>query len=275
MNGKVLRLRTKSVEKPWGRTDLPSCFKQSGDTPTGEIWFVDPDTIQSPILVKYLFTSARLSVQVHPDDYQARSVGLTGGKSECWYILDAEPGATLGVGLNCRTKKAELRAAALGGRLEAMIDWKPVRAGDFYFIPAGTIHAIGGGIKLMEVQQNNDVTYRLYDYGRPRPIHLDEALEVALLEPYALPKRHLSSDRSERLVGGIGSPFILDSIALRQGETYTLDGGPIWFVPIYGSGTINGVPWSAGQCWLIEHAAAIAVNDDAYIFAATINRASA
>lgn len=275
MSGKVQRLGIKAVEKPWGRTDLPSCFRQSSDMPIGEIWFAGPDTIQSSILVKYLFTSARLSVQVHPDDEQARRVGLTGGKSECWYILEAEPGATLGIGLNRLINEAELRAAALDGRLETLIDWKPVSAGNFYYIPARTIHAIGGGIKLIEVQQNNDVTYRLYDYGRPRPLHLDQALKVSLLEPYCLPERCLFTDRSELLVGGIGSPFILDSIALRQGEIRTVSDGPILLVPIYGSGTINGVPWSAGECWLIESNAAITGNDGAYLFAAKINPTSA
>ncbi|OAN54821.1 class I mannose-6-phosphate isomerase [Sphingobium sp. TCM1] len=274
MSGKVQRLDVKSVQKPWGRTDLPSHFGRTNDMPIGEIWFVGPETMQLPILVKYLFTSARLSVQVHPDDDQARHVGLTGGKSECWYILDAEPGATIGIGLNSRMHEAELRAAALDGRLEELIDWKPVSAGNFYYIPARTIHAIGGGIKLIEVQQNNDVTYRIYDYGRPRSLHLDEALKVARLEPYCLPERRLSSDQSEPLVGGIGSPFILDSIALRRGETRTLEGGPIWLVPIYGSGTINGVPWSAGECWLIESGAAIAANGDAYLFAARTNPTS-
>src|SRR3546814_15682245 len=82
------------------------------------------------------------------------------------------------------------------------MDWKPVRAGSFYYIPAGTVHAIGGGVTLVEVQQNNDVTYRLYDYGRPRELHLEEAMAVSMAAPYALPDRAIQITAEERLVAG-------------------------------------------------------------------------
>src|SRR3546814_17216030 len=101
---------------------------------------------------------------VHPNDAQARERGLPGGKEECWYILDAEPDAKLGIGLTRRLSGEELRAAALDGSIEQLMDWKAVNAGDFFFIPAGTVTDIGAGLKLVEVQQNFDVTSRLYDY---------------------------------------------------------------------------------------------------------------
>src|SRR5205823_13170573 len=109
---------------------------------------------------------------------QARARGLPRGKSECWYILEAEPGAVLGLGLTREAAADELRAAALDGSIEELISWRPVRAGDFISVPPGTIHAIGAGISLLEIQQNADVTYRLYDYGRPRELHLDDGIAV-------------------------------------------------------------------------------------------------
>ena len=171
------------VEKPWGRTSLPPMFGPPPAKRIGEVWFTGGgDDI--PLLVKYLFTSERLSIQVHPNDEQARARGLARGKSECWYILDAEPGATLGLGLKHDCSPEQLRSAALDGSIEQMIEWRPVRRHDFFLVPPGTIHAIGGGISLLEFQQNSDVTYRLYDYGRPRELHLDDAVTVALRTPY-------------------------------------------------------------------------------------------
>jgi mannose-6-phosphate isomerase len=156
----AIRLTTKYVEKPWGRTDLPAIFPNPDGRRIGEIWFDGPEGQHPPLLVKYIFTSEKLSIQVHPNDAEARERGLPGGKEECWYILDAEPGATLGIGLKRPLNAEELRAAALDGSIEALMDWKPVKPGDFFFIPAGTVHAIGAGITLVEAQQNVDVTYR-------------------------------------------------------------------------------------------------------------------
>ena len=118
----------------------------------GEVWFDAPEDV--PLLAKYIFTGDRLSIQVHPDDEQARSRGLAHGKSECWYILDAERGATAALGPTREISRDELRSAALDGSIEQIVDWRPVRAGDFYYVPAGTIHAISGGVTLLEFQQN-------------------------------------------------------------------------------------------------------------------------
>lgn len=171
------------VEKPWGRTDLPEIFGV-GDREIGEVWF-DLEGDSLPTLVKWLFTSERLSIQVHPDDNYARANGLKSGKEECWIVTHAEEGATLGIGLTRQMSPDELREAALSGDIETLLDWKAVQPGDWYYIPAGTIHAIGAGVRLVEVQQNADVTYRLYDYGRPRPLHLDEAMAVSITGAFA------------------------------------------------------------------------------------------
>ncbi len=175
-----MRLRTEYIEKPRGRTGVPGA--PAADQRIGEIWYNGPPDL--PLLLKQIFTSERLSVQVHPNDEQARARGLASGKTECWYILDCDPDAVLGLGFVGGLDKDELRAAALDGSIEQRMHWRPVRAGDFFFVPAGTVHAIGAGIHLLEFQQNSDVTFRLYDYGRPRELHVDDAVDVADLGPY-------------------------------------------------------------------------------------------
>ncbi|APL95254.1 phosphoheptose isomerase [Sphingobium indicum] len=258
------RLLAHSVEKPWGRVDIPSAVAPSDGRRIGEIWFSPPEGGAGrplPLLVKYIFTSEKLSVQVHPDDAQARERGLAGGKSECWYILDAEPDARLGIGLTRDLTADALRAAALDGSIEALMDWKPVRAGSFYYIPAGTVHAIGSGVTLVEVQQNNDVTYRLYDYGRPRELHLEEAMAVSMAAPYALPDRVVPIMAEERLVAGGDAPFILDLVQGEAGSRQWIEEKMAWFIPLAGAGAIDGEPWRRGECWLIEGTAALTIDD--------------
>lgn len=256
------RLLAHMVEKPWGRADIP--FIAPGDgRRVGEVRFSLPKAAGPdrplPLLVKYIFTSEKLSVQVHPNDAQVRAQGLAGGKSECWYIIDAEPDARLGIGLTRNLTAEELRAAALDGSIETLMDWKPVSAGSFYYIPAGTVHAIGGGVTLVEVQQNNDVTYRLYDYGRPRELHLEEAVAVSVAATYAMPDRIVPGTAEERLVTGPDTPFILDMVQGKAGSSQRIEGEMLWFVPLAGSGTIDGEPWRQGECWLIEGTAALAI----------------
>lgn len=255
----AVRLHTKSVEKPWGRTDLPSIFPNPDGRKIGEIWFDGPEGRHPPLLIKYIFTSERLSIQVHPNDAEAHARGLPGGKSECWYILDAEPGATLGIGLKRPLSGEELRAAALDGSVEELMDWKPVQAGTFFYIPAGTVHAIGGGITLIEAQINNDVTYRLYDYGRPRELHLDDGVAVARPGPYTPPDRIVPPGSNARLLEGADKPFTLDLMAWEAGQTVALPEGQAWFAPIAGSGTIDGMAWHGSECWLVEGGARVTV----------------
>lgn len=242
------------VEKPWGRTDLPAIFAAAGaGRQIGEIWFESADGRDLPLLVKFIFTSDRLSIQVHPDDTQAVAKGLLRGKEEIWYILDCEPGATLGIGLTAPMTPNQLRAAAQNGALERWMDWKPVQPGDCYFIPAGTVHAIDGGITLAEIQQNADVTYRLYDYGRPRELHLDDGVAVSRLQPYdrALTQAPLGSDT--RLISDDEAPFSLDLVHWDTNQSIPVpDGKLLWFTPLSGAGTVNGLSWEKGDCLLLE-----------------------
>jgi mannose-6-phosphate isomerase len=240
-----VKLQPKLVEKPWGRTDVPSRFGDTAGCRIGEVWFPGPDDL--PLLVKYLFTSEQLSIQVHPSDEQARARGLRSGKEECWLILDAEPGARLGLGLNRETSREDLRQAALDGSIEQLIDWKPVRAGDFFYVPAGTIHAIGGGLSLIEFQQNADVTYRLYDYGRPRELHLDDGIAVSRPEPYRDERaRHVSDEQKLVLVDG---PKF--SLVRAKGED-PFPGRRRWVVPLYGDVQSGEDSAGPGECLLLE-----------------------
>jgi mannose-6-phosphate isomerase len=131
-----------------------------------------------PLLVKLLCPAEKLSVQVHPDDTQAQALGETRGKTECWYVLEAEPGAAVALGLKAGVDVAAVKAAIAAGTMEELMEWVPVSVGDMLFVDAGTVHAIGPGVVLLETQQTSDVTYRLYDYGRPRELHLEKGLQV-------------------------------------------------------------------------------------------------
>jgi len=242
-------LATHRVEKPWGRHKLWPGFPdpaQDGD-PVGEIWFQTPGNAAPDLLIKYLFTSEKLSVQVHPNDEQAHAAGLPRGKDECWVILDAEPDSTIALGTRAPIDRETLKAAALDGSIEELLDWKPVKAGDFFYSGSGTIHAIGAGITLIEVQQNSETTYRLYDYGRPRELHLDAGIAVADPVPFApYPMPGKVADGRTILVEG--PKFVLErwpggdrAVTLPAGVTG-------WLVPVAGEGSADGVAWRAGDC---------------------------
>lgn len=253
------KLAPHCVEKPWGRVDLPPIFAAAGaGRQIGEVWFESGGGRDLPLLVKYIFTSDRLSIQVHPSDAQAVAKGLPRGKEEIWYILDCEPGATLGIGLTAPLTPDQLRAAAQDGSLEQWIDWKPVKPGDCYFIPAGTVHAIGAGITLAEIQQNSDTTYRLYDYGRPRELHLEDGVAVSRLVPYVRNLTEAPLGSEIRLIGDDEAPFSLDLVHWTADQSLSLpDGKPLWFTPLSGAGTVNGLAWEKGDCLLLEGDCAI------------------
>lgn len=182
---------------------MPSEFGDFDGRRIGEIWFAHPDGDAAPLMVKFLFTSESLSIQVHPDEDAARAAGLPRGKDECWLVLAADAGAELGVGLAVDADRSALRAAALDGSIVDLIDWRATETNDFVYNPAGTIHAIGAGLTIVEVQQNVDRTYRLYDYGRPRELHLDAGLAVARASAAADPRDcHVDPATNTKLVSG-------------------------------------------------------------------------
>lgn len=227
------RLKPRFFEKVWGSAHLEPWFRNTGAR-IGEVWF--EGAADSPLLIKFLFTTEKLSVQVHPDDaYAAQHHPGSRGKTEMWHVLAADPGARIAAGLREPVSAERLRAAALSGEIEDLLQWHPAQAGDTFFIPAGTIHTIGAGLVLCEVQQNSDLTYRLYDYGRPRELHLDHALAVARREP-ASPRQPRDRDLL----------LSCDYFSVRRSAPASAQ-GPQLIIVTDGLGTVAGQPVRPGE----------------------------
>jgi mannose-6-phosphate isomerase len=243
------------VRKPWGVADLHpwSSSDGSGDA-IGELWFQRPDK-NAPIpalLLKLLFTSEPLSIQVHPDDAFARSTGLPNGKTEAWYILSATPGARIAVGLKRNLTPRELRTSIKDGSIAGLTQWRPVAKDDVIFVPAGTIHAIGAGIVLAEIQQRSDATFRLFDYGRQRELHEDSAVAVSDAGPVRIqcPPRHLTAARTVL----IANPhFVLERIDLPANSIWALNADQeTWILVIKGHARIGLTNTTLGDAIFVE-----------------------
>jgi mannose-6-phosphate isomerase len=248
------RLASRQVEKLWGRSELPQSFgaAAAGGEPIGEIWFQDGRGPESELLVKYLLTREKLSIQVHPDGEAARAAGFPRGKDEAWLVLEAEPGARIGLGLKREVSSTELRSAIEAGTIEALVDWREARAGDFYYSPAGTIHALGPGLTLIEIQENVDLTYRLFDYGRERELQVDAGVKAARPEPYRAPtaRREIEAGREILAEGGA---FVVERWTRAAGGRLAGEvERPVWLVPVRGSGLIDGELLEPPSVWLVE-----------------------
>ena len=204
-----LLLQPQFHERIWGASNLaPIYSREITGNPIGEAWLTGDDcrvangafigrTLNElsrdlgrqllgetgngsrfPLLIKFLFPKDKLSVQVHPDDEAAARLGQPCGKTECWYVLRAEPGAQIGLGLKAGTTKAAVERGIREVRLEQLLNWVDLHEGDLIYVDAGTVHAIGPGSVIVETQQNSDTTFRLYDYGRPRELHVEKGLQV-------------------------------------------------------------------------------------------------
>jgi mannose-6-phosphate isomerase len=236
------RLTPSFREKVWGARRLGPWFPDSDSGKNiGEVWFEGVDNL--PLLVKFIFTCEKLSVQVHPDDEYARVHHQSRGKTEMWHILDAEPGARIAAGFREQLTPQQLKDAARSGEIEGLLEWFEARPGDTFFIPAGTVHAIGAGISLCEIQQHSDVTYRLYDYGRPRELHLDHAAAVSHLGPVAARSReclvscpHFTTTR-----------FTVDSSRVHRPEPGRFE----ILIAIEGDGRMDGHRFKAGEAWYV------------------------
>ncbi|EMD84532.1 class I mannose-6-phosphate isomerase [Pacificimonas flava] len=250
----VIKLSTRRIEKVWGRRDLSPWFPDvpKGGEKVGEIWYEMPDGRDAELLIKYLFTSEKLSVQVHPTDADARAAGYKRGKEEAWLILAVEEGATVGLGTVRPLSAEDLRAAALDGSIEELIDWKRVTPGQFIYSPAGTVHAIGPGVTLVEVQQNVDLTYRLYDYGRPRELHLDEGVAAATAEPYEIVDRSREAAPGRRILCE-GGKFVAERIVpARSQRIIPEDGQPVWITMLAGAARNDEVAAEAGEVLFVD-----------------------
>lgn len=267
-------LRPRLSERVWGFEKLPAFLEQpQPGKPVGEAWLtamecVDQETGLTlgeltrqwptefgavdgsgfPLLMKWLFPREKLSVQVHPNDEQARAVGEPRGKTECWYVLSADPGATVSVGFEEEISREEIARAIADGTLESKMRYLPVKSGDMVYLEAGTMHAMNPGVVVLETQQYSDTTYRLYDYGRPRELHLERGLAVTNVESRSglmAPEErdgfmrlasspYFAVDRFKLPDGGagLGMPGKMQIlVALQSGAAVRLASGPIRELP--------------------------------------------
>lgn len=235
-------------QRVWGTRDLSAFYPSHkiGTEPIGEVWLTgegcriangafqgrtlgelaaeqgeklngtrarDP---RFPLLMKLLFPKERLSVQVHPDDEGAKRIGQACGKTECWYVLGSVPEATVGLGLKPGTSRRDVESAIHAKNMEQLLNWIPVKVGDMIYVDAGTVHAIGPGSVLLETQQNSDTTYRLYDYGRPRELHIERGLEA--MKETTRAGKVKSRGANGRIVLVSSPSFEVDKMLLKDGK---------------------------------------------------------
>ncbi|MFN7994174.1 MAG: class I mannose-6-phosphate isomerase [Bryobacteraceae bacterium] len=236
------RLTGRALEKVWGTTVTEPWYPAS-PVKTGEVWFTAPE--EPRLLVKFLFTSEKLSVQVHPGD-----IGGEPGKTEMWHVLRAGPRAGIALGFNRTLTGSEARAAAISGEIESMLHWYAPAPGDTFFVPAGTVHAIGEDLALVEIQQHSDTTYRLYDYGRPRDLHLDQGLAVAQLGPHPGPVAAQPLRNGRQLLVEC-SYFRTESLVVSSDRPHRAGETPEMLVCVEGTGSFNGDGFAPGQVWLL------------------------
>lgn len=272
------RLRAFFSPRPWGRPDLSPWYtaEQTGktDEPIGEAWLTGPkatvetgplagstlaevaakngeallgawkDEGEFPLLVKLLFPDDKLSVQVHPDDAKAQAIGQKRGKTECWYTLASTPGAYVSCGLKPGVTAEQVRASVSNNTMEDLLVQIPLQVGEMVFVDAGTVHAIGPGLTLLETQQTSDTTYRMYDYGRPRELHLEQGIaamkthtDAGLVKPEPLP---MAGVRGARLIQQ--RYFTVDRFDLSVDESVSLTdaiGKPHCVIPVQGSALLR------------------------------------
>ncbi len=259
-----LRLEPYFDPRPWGSRDLRPVYAEApGTEPIGESWLTwdqcrvangplagaslgevcrrfgremvgtaAREATRFPLLVKFLFPRDKLSVQVHPDDEAAQRVGEPCGKTECWYVLAAEPGAQIGLGLKPGVTREDLARAIGEIRAEELLNWIDLQAGDMIFVEAGTVHTIGPGSVLVETQQNSDTTYRLYDYGRPRELHIQQGI-AAVKEQTRSGK---VATAGELLIAS--DAFVVERFALPDTREFVAERSPQVFVAVDGCGVI-------------------------------------
>jgi len=254
----------------WGQTDWTRWYGDTNFTePVGEAWLTGEDCVietgewsgqrfadvvkrnaaqilgaaaeqaEFPLLLKLLAPREKLSLQVHPDDAFAQQKGYPRGKTECWYVLDAVPGAAIALGLKDGTDNAAVRSAIEAHTMEDLMHWLPVHQDEMIFVDAGTVHAIGPGVTLLETQQTCDITYRLYDYGRPRELHVEDALRVMKPHTRAGKVAPVQHDGYVRLIEE--QYFTVDRFAISAAGSRSFESSPIpqIFVGLTGQATLE------------------------------------
>lgn len=242
------------IAKPWGSEDLrPWSRSVDGQGPIGEIWFQRPgDAARPALLLKLLFANARLSIQVHPDDEYAAANGLPNGKTEAWYVLSASERGEVAVGLKRKMTRRSLRKSMDEGAVDDCIQWRNVHEGETISVPAGTIHAIGAGTVIAEIQQRSDATYRIFDYGRDRPLQIDDAIAVATTRPSAgqRPPMALANGRT---VLAASPYFVLERLDLAAGSAWQIDTvAETWLLVLEGEGHVGPLQAAIGGAFFLE-----------------------
>jgi mannose-6-phosphate isomerase len=260
------RAGVRIVRKPWGCSDLrPWSEVQNDGDAIGELWFQrDGVTTPAPaLLLKLLFTTEPLSIQVHPDDAYARSIGLPNGKTEAWYILSATPDAKIAVGLNRSLTAEQLRAAIADQSIADMVQWRSVVKDDVISIPAGTIHAIGAGLVVVEIQQRSEATFRMYDYGRQRELHVDDAVASANARPAPVQIAPMRLTDARTLLAA-DMHFVLERIDLSPGSDWEINAErETWLFTLAGHARIGSFNLFKGDAvFLDDDHAAIKVGVD-------------
>ncbi len=251
------------VERIWGVDSLAPWHSGGENASIGEIWLTAESCVAEsgaakghslaaltaaapvafgdsreegfPLLIKLLFPREKLSVQVHPNDAQAQALGMPRGKTECWYVLEAQPGAEVAVGFRDPLSTAEIAASIGDGSIESKLRMLPVKAGDMVFVDAGTVHAIGPGMVVLETQQYSDTTYRLWDYGRPRELHVDAGMTVTRTDTKAGLVKSEPHGAFTRLVSS--EYFRVDRFSLTGGQEVPLnEGGRLQILIALGNG---------------------------------------
>jgi mannose-6-phosphate isomerase len=246
--------------RPWGTLDLSPVYSRRFDEKIGESWLTgDHCKIQNgplagkslaelasrykrelvgdapsdenrfPLLAKFLFPHEKLSVQVHPDDDDARAIGQPCGKTECWYVAHATPTAKIALGLKPGTTRGEFEKSINENRAEELLNWIKVAAGDMIYVAGGTVHTLGPGSIIVETQQQSDTTFRLYDYGRPRELHLKDGIRVikekvasGKVRPQPFAKCGTNGNRALPLVES--RCFAVEKFDLHGGHEFDLSG---------------------------------------------------
>lgn len=242
--------RARALPKPWGIVDLlPWSMVRQPNHPIGEIWFERADTTapNPSLLLKLLFTSQPLSIQVHPDDAYAHSIGLRHGKTEAWYVLRADPGSKIALGLKERLTSQQLHEAIDNGSILDLVRWQIVSADETIFVPAGTIHAIGAGVVIAEIQQRSDTTFRLFDFGRQRELHKEKATAVAVAAPAGNPVAP-SRLSDQRLLLVANEHFVFERMDLPPDTAWRVESErEAWLLVIRGAARIGLLDAGVGE----------------------------
>ncbi len=235
---------------------------------------VDKEGSDFPVLIKYIDAAQNLSVQVHPDDAFARREENDNGKTEMWYIVQADAGAGIYCGFRRDTGREEFLRRVADGTVEELLNFIPVKAGDCYLIKAGTVHAIGAGCVICEVQQSSNVTYRVYDYnrlgadGKPRQLHVEKAVRVINFAKF---RDETGSGAPEQVAGGslrrltACSYFSCRELALDGTYTECNDRSFTAVNVLSGEGRADGTPFRAGDSFFVPCGEAFSLEGNARI----------